>query len=106
VRVVEGIGGGFTEVQQAITEDFLPALSRYLDENDIRRLSEFSVKQSGLAYRIQPNQRRRIMKLALVLTLILSLPSRVANHFGAGPCLPGKSGLRSQVARRRLTTSP
>jgi hypothetical protein len=29
-RVVEGIGGGFTEVQQAITEDFLPALSRYL----------------------------------------------------------------------------
>jgi hypothetical protein len=34
--------GGFTEVQQAITEDFLPALFRdTLDENDIRRLCNF-----------------------------------------------------------------
>jgi hypothetical protein len=32
----------------AITEDFLPALFRdTLDENDIRRLCEFSVKQSA-----------------------------------------------------------
>jgi hypothetical protein len=92
-----------SKVQQVLKISFLP-LSRYLDENDIRRLCEFSVKQSGLAL---PDPTKSSSNYEASTCVNTHLIAALKRTISALVHVATMREIRIEIAsRKRLTTSP